>query len=137
MGGTCNLQLLKIIKSIWNYLLSHQITITAEYLPSRLNVRADWESRNAKNSSDSPTYGMEVRSKQFCNRCNAAGLEENVCFCIPTLQLDRSGDKQGSSGKCRSNDTRDTHMADTTLVYLHVQETRFHCRLRIGLEQVG
>ena len=52
MGGTHNPQLLKISKSIWNYLLSHQITITAEYLPSRLNVRADWESRNATDSSD-------------------------------------------------------------------------------------
>ena len=60
---------------------------------------------------------MEARSKQFCNRCNAAGLEQNVWFCIPTLQLDRSGDKQGSSGKCRSNYTSDTHMADITLVY--------------------
>ena len=52
MGGTRSPQLLKISKSIWNYLLSHQITITAEYLPSRLNVRADWESRNATDSSD-------------------------------------------------------------------------------------
>ena len=52
MGGTHSPQLLKISKSIWNYLLSHQITITAEYLPSRLNVRADWESRNATDSSD-------------------------------------------------------------------------------------
>ena len=60
---------------------------------------------------------MEARSKQFCNRCNAAGLEQNVWFCIPTLQLDRSGDKQGSSGKCRSNYTSDNHMADITLVY--------------------
>ena len=60
---------------------------------------------------------MEARSKHFCNRCNAAGLEQNVCFSIPTFQLDRSGDKQGSSGKCRSNDTSDTHMADTTPVY--------------------
>ena len=138
----------KISKSIRNYLLSHQITITAEYLPSRLNDRADWESRNATDSSDwqlrqklylkitklltntdnrsvclqavsptSPVYGMEARSKQFCNRCNAAGLEQNVWFCIPTLQFDRLIDKQGSSGKCRSNDTIGTHMADTALVY--------------------
>ena len=48
-------------------------------------------------------------------KCSRTG--KNVCFCIPTLQLDRSGDKQGSLGKCRSNDTSDTHMADTTLVY--------------------
>ena len=52
MGGTCNTELLKTSKSIWNYLLSHQITITAKYLPSRLNVRADWKSRNATGSYD-------------------------------------------------------------------------------------
>ena len=51
-GGTRNPQLLKIRKSIWNHLLSHQITISIEYLPSRLNVRTDWESRNATDSSD-------------------------------------------------------------------------------------
>ena len=52
MGGTHNPQLLKISKSVWNYLLSHQITITGEYLPSRLNVRAEWESRNTTDSSN-------------------------------------------------------------------------------------
>ena len=60
---------------------------------------------------------MEDRSKQFCYRCNAAGLGKNVCFYTPTLQPDRSGDKQGSSGKCGRNDISDTHMADTTLIY--------------------
>ena len=60
---------------------------------------------------------MEARSKQICNRCNAAGPKQNVCFCIPSFPIDRSGDKQGYSGKCRSRDTSDTHMADTTLVY--------------------
>ena len=55
---------------------------------------------------------MEARSKRFCNRCNASGLEKNVCFCILTFQLDRSSDKQGSSIKCRNNDTSDTHMAE-------------------------
>ena len=52
MGDTLSPQLLKTSKSIWNYLLSRQITITAGYLPSRLNVRADWESRNGTDSSD-------------------------------------------------------------------------------------
>ena len=41
MGRTRNPQLLKISKSVWNYLLSSQIIITAEYFPSRLNVTAD------------------------------------------------------------------------------------------------
>ena len=60
---------------------------------------------------------MDARSKQFCSRCNAAGLEQNVYFCIPTFQLDRSGDKQGSLEKYKSNDIGDTLMANTTLVY--------------------
>ena len=135
-------------KSIWNYLLSRQITITAEYLPSRLKcqsrlrvqecnrfIRLETSSesfsennqtlRNPSSKSiclqevspTSPIYGMKARSKQFYNRCNAAGLEQNLWFCIPTLQPNRSSDKQGSSGKYRSNDTSDTNMADTTLVY--------------------
>ena len=60
---------------------------------------------------------MEARSKQFCIRCNAAGLEQKIWFCIPTFQPDRLGDKEGSLGNCRSNDTSDILMADITLVY--------------------
>ena len=39
-GG--NQMLLKLSKEIWQYLLKYQITITAEYLPSSLNVEAGW-----------------------------------------------------------------------------------------------
>lgn len=49
---TCNQQLLSISKSIWNYLLFHQIMITAENLPSQLNVKTDWKFRNPRNSSE-------------------------------------------------------------------------------------
>ena len=52
MGGTHNRELLHISKSIWSYLLSKQIAMSAEYLPSALNVHADWESRNAKDNSE-------------------------------------------------------------------------------------
>ena len=31
------------------------------------------------------TYEIETRSKQFCNKFKAAGMEQNVWFCIPTL----------------------------------------------------
>ena len=51
-GGTHSSQLLNISKEIWKYLLDKQITITAEYLPSKLNIRADWESRNCRDMSD-------------------------------------------------------------------------------------
>ena len=52
MEGTHNKELLHISKSIWSYLLSKQIAVSAEYLPSALNVHADWESQNAKDNSD-------------------------------------------------------------------------------------
>ena len=52
MGGTHNTELLNVSKSIWSYLLSKQIAMSAEYLPSALNVHADWESRNAKDNSE-------------------------------------------------------------------------------------
>ena len=52
MGGTHSLELLKISKSICHYLLSHGIIITAEYLPSKLSVQTDWESRNSRDPSD-------------------------------------------------------------------------------------
>ena len=41
-GGGGNQMLLKLSKEIWQYLLKYQITITAEYLPSSLNVEAGW-----------------------------------------------------------------------------------------------
>ena len=52
MQGTHSLELLKISKSIWHYLLSYAIIIFAEYLPSKLNVQADWECQNTKDPSD-------------------------------------------------------------------------------------
>ena len=45
-------RLSKITKSVWHYLLSHGIIVTVEYLPSKLNVQADREFRNARNPLD-------------------------------------------------------------------------------------
>ena len=103
-GYTHSLELLKISKSVWHYLLSHGIIITAEYLPTRLNVQADWESRNSRDPSGwklhqsmfqsiikyfgyltmdliqavlstSTICSMEARSKQQSNRCNVILLK--------------------------------------------------------------
>ena len=52
MGGTKCHVLVVIAKRIWEFLTSRQIMITVEYIPSILNVTADWESRNHKDSSD-------------------------------------------------------------------------------------
>ena len=40
------------LKKIWDHLLQCGITLTAEYLPTKLNVTADWESRNNSDSSE-------------------------------------------------------------------------------------
>ena len=52
MGGTKSPELLEISKQIWEYLISRQIMITTEYLPSKLNLVADRESRNIQDTSD-------------------------------------------------------------------------------------
>ena len=45
MGGTKNLTMTKISKSIWHFLLKRNLTLTAEWIPSQENKISDWESR--------------------------------------------------------------------------------------------
>ena len=52
MGGTHNQDLVESSKQITKYLLDQEITITAEYLPGKLNVEADRESREVQDSSE-------------------------------------------------------------------------------------
>ena len=47
--GNQNKQLLIISKEIWQYLLANRIMITVEYLPTKMNVRGDWESITVPN----------------------------------------------------------------------------------------
>ena len=52
MVGKYNRGLQHISNSIWNNLFIKQIAMFVEYLPSALNVFADWESQNAKCNSE-------------------------------------------------------------------------------------
>ena len=52
MGGTTEKTLLDLNRDIRKYLILKQITITAEYLPGILNIRADWWSRYSKDFSE-------------------------------------------------------------------------------------
>ena len=52
VGGARNLKLVQLAKKTWVHLLECGITLTAEYLPSKLNVTAEWDSRNNSNSSE-------------------------------------------------------------------------------------
>ena len=50
-GVTQNKEMIAISKEIWEFVLSKGIMITTEYLSGRLNVSADWASRNFQDSS--------------------------------------------------------------------------------------
>jgi len=51
-GDTKNQQLTAIFQEIWDYLLLQGITITVEYLPGKLNIEVDRESRQVKDSNE-------------------------------------------------------------------------------------
>ena len=52
MGGTRNKSRTVLSKEIWDYLLSKEITITAEYLAGLLNVEADTQFRTVRDTSE-------------------------------------------------------------------------------------
>ena len=52
MGRPSNETLLHLAKEIWTYLIDKQITLTAEYIPSKLNKIADFKSRNCQDWGD-------------------------------------------------------------------------------------
>ena len=41
MGGTGNMHMNAITKRIWNYLIENNISLTAEWIPTHLNIWAD------------------------------------------------------------------------------------------------
>ena len=41
-GGTRSPKKRQVAKEIWDYLLADGIAVTIEYLPSSLNIQADW-----------------------------------------------------------------------------------------------
>ena len=117
MGGTGNKGLLDLSKDTRDYILKNGITITAEYLPSCLNVEADWQSKNPRDSSEwellpqifhqicqikgTPEICISVvtsASKIFCLETgsiqsgygrNAASVGKQIFLCIPTFLNDQ------------------------------------------------
>ena len=75
MGGTQNQVMLDLSKEIWAYLIKHKITITVEYLPSKLNFIADWESRNVRDQS-----GWKLSPKIFQMICQKWGTPDMDLF---------------------------------------------------------
>ena len=107
---------------VQEYIRVIRLEISSDFSENSQNLR-NLNSKSICFGAVSPTsliYGMEARSKQGYNRCNLAGLEQNISSCISTFQADWPCDKQGSLGKCRNNDTGDSHMADATPVRLKI-----------------
>ncbi|VDI13331.1 Hypothetical predicted protein [Mytilus galloprovincialis] len=46
MGGTVSKRLNSLTNQFWDWCLQRQLTITADYIPGKSNVIADWESRH-------------------------------------------------------------------------------------------
>jgi len=114
MGETKNEILTKVSKQIWGYLLEHQITITAEYLPGILTVEADAMSLNVKDSSEwkldhqvfwdlcrarlTPctdlfasrlSHLLEDRSIQQGSGCSSSTLDSHLRVCFSTFLLNK------------------------------------------------
>ena len=79
MGGTKHEMMIDLSKEIWSYLTSKQITFTLEWIPSKLNVEADWASRNWQDASEwklDPLFFQKV--------CKTLGFPEIDAFASRT-----------------------------------------------------
>ena len=63
--------IVQLTKEIWDHLLQCGITLTAEYLPSKLNVTAGWDSRNSSDSSE-----CKLAPQSFQRICQLRGVPE-------------------------------------------------------------
>ena len=75
MEGTGNQMLLKISQEIWQYFLKHLITITRKYLPSSLDVKTDWQSKNSRDLSE-----WKFSLKVFQQVCQRRGMPKVDLF---------------------------------------------------------
>ena len=99
MGGTKNRELILRSKSLWEYLLSNGITLTAEYLPSKLNYIADHQSRNVKDWSE-----WKLCPKTFKNICHKLGTPEMDLFASRTSHQLTSYMSLKADPNCRAVD---------------------------------
>ena len=82
MRVTRNQMSLKVSKEIWQYLLNHQIIITAEYFPGSLNLEADRQSRNSRDPSE-----WKLSPKVFQQVCQRREIPREDLFVSSLSQL--------------------------------------------------
>ena len=145
IAGTRNHSLIQLSKDIWSILLTKEITITAEYLPSLLNVVADQESRMRDSTEwkllpkvfaaickrwDTITRpvcftgeppnprlcSVEARPIQPRDRCISTGLVKSIPVCIPAILPAEQSIKQSTTRSGPKNDISNTNLAHTAMV---------------------
>ena len=79
MGGTGSATLIEGAKSLWSFLGSKGTTLIAEYIPTKLNVAADFQSRNVEDSSE-----WKLHPKVFRAVCQIMGQPEVDLFASRT-----------------------------------------------------
>ena len=77
MEGTKNKKFTVISKEILQYLLKRKIKITAKFLPGLMNVKADRESRQTRDSSE-----WKLSSTIFSKFCKIRGIPEMDLFAL-------------------------------------------------------
>lgn len=83
-GGKSNRVMNDIAKEIWQFLIKNKITISAEYIPSQLNIQADRMSRTMDLSE------WKLSKRIFKTICNKLGQPQLDLFASQTShQLDR------------------------------------------------
>ena len=74
-GGTRSPELLQVAKEIWDYLLANGMAVTAECVPSSLNIQANWQSRYHRDLSD-----WKLNPKMFSQIVKIRGIAKIDLF---------------------------------------------------------
>ena len=98
-GGTkISQKMTGIAKRIWEFLLEKETTITASWIPSKVNKIADWRSRQKANSSE-----WELSGEVFQKLVRLWGETSNRLFCLKDneetkMSLNPDPDCQATNG---------------------------------------
>ena len=87
IGGTRNLNSVRLAKEILDHFIQCGMTLTTEYLTSKMNVTPDLESRNNSDSSERklapqlfqricPLRGTQLTRKEFQGRLSTLSLSQ-------------------------------------------------------------